>query len=442
MIYTGLICQPTKGNLFPDYFDWADHIATRSNSQTDQSNHYFYHLNKTAAEVERLAAVFKPHIPADDFNSWEKEWRKPSLAAAWIHDIGMIETRENHGLASAEMLFNADPRFDFKKINLEDKIKTGLLCVKHHTGWPGIFDVFKKILEKHRVNAGVDILKKFFKSSGAPDWRLDFSGKLISTADFLRHRGKNLRNDLKQPFFIWSECAGRRAVYDSQRDFCSTTHCGLKPEPKIVLRHHFKHGPFDAEIHPEFSVYNESDSKKASATGLGSHGYVSARDNAQLFARGDMSLFDVALMATTTWLESLEKKGIDCAAIISYIRDEENKMTDQYKTVVRVSLDISNIDAAIFAFQTYITDFMRENIATEDDMENFIFSNRSIIHIRLSDESRFSSCFKKISGAQGSPEHAEKAVKKMTHTFQEWKEKHDIVLPVEISKKRLEVISL
>jgi len=445
LLYTKLICKPTKESPFSKYFDWADHIATNDHAETDQPDDYLYHLNKTAVEIDNLVTIFRPHIRPNDFNSWEKKWHEPTLAAAWIHDIGMVDGREKHGQKSAEMLFNDDPRFDFTGIALKDKIKTGLLCIKHHTGWPGIFNSFKIILEKHSVPDGLDILKQLFTSTGAPCWQLDFSGKLILTADFLRYRGKNLRNDLKQPFFIWSECAECGAIYDSQRDSCSTSNCGSKLEPKIVVSHHFKHGPFDSETCPEISVYNEPDLKKASAIAAGSRGYVSARDDNQnnpIFTRGDMSLFDVTLIDTKTWLDGLIKKDIDYTSIISYIYDEKDEMTDQYKTVVRVSLDISNIDAAIFALEKYIADFMQENITAEDDAENLVFLNRSIIRIRVSDESLFSLRFKEISNERPLPETVKEAVGKIKKKFKEWDEKHNIVLPVEVSEKRLEVISL
>ncbi|VEN73745.1 conserved hypothetical protein [Candidatus Desulfarcum epimagneticum] len=433
--HTKIIREPKNESPFPEYFDWADHIATRELS-TQKTENYVYHLNKAAADLDILLNIFRPYMPAGYFDSWKKEWRGPSLSAAWIHDIGMVTERRDHGVRSAEALFENDLGFDFQGISVEDRIKIGLLCIRHHNGWPGTFGQMKRILEEKRP-AHADILGRLFQSPDEPRWDLDFSGKLISTADFLRYRGKRLKNDLKQPFFIWSECEGCETVYGRQRDFCSTSNCDSNPAPTVVVRHDFKNQGPD----PEIPVYDHPGSgkiKKTNGNIAGGGAYVPVRENYQIFTRGDMSLFDVAIIDLKAWMDDLTQKRIDYTAIIPYIYDEDDKVTDQYKTVARVNLDVLNMDAAVFAFQKYIADFLRENITTENDDMNPAFQNNSVLHIILSDQSLFSA---KIPNETGLTPEVKNAVKKIKTKFRRWRE-HDIVLPVEIEKKKLKVISL
>ncbi|GAH86140.1 unnamed protein product, partial [marine sediment metagenome] len=175
-----------NGDPFPEYFDWSDHIATSGTQD------YLYHLNKTVLEIDNLVRIFELHFQSKDFKLWKKEWHNQTLSAAWVHDIGMIDNRKEHGIISAEIILGKNGHeFDFNGINNEDRAKIGILCIRHNSGWTKVFRAMKEIL----IDCGIssDILEEWFEDEDTPKWDLDFAGKLISTADSLRCRGKNLR---------------------------------------------------------------------------------------------------------------------------------------------------------------------------------------------------------------------------------------------------------
>ncbi|MCP4373194.1 MAG: hypothetical protein GY797_34580, partial [Deltaproteobacteria bacterium] len=164
-----------------------------------------YHLNKTALDIEKLVNIFRPHLEDADFKIWEEGWYSQTLAAAWIHDIGMLKNRRNHSVGTAEALFEEDRfGFDFQGIGIGDRVKIGMICIRHNNGWPGVWVAMKEVLEKNSLP--LDIIEQLFEDSNTPKWELDFSGRMLSAADGLRYRGVNLRNDLQQPFSLWSEC--------------------------------------------------------------------------------------------------------------------------------------------------------------------------------------------------------------------------------------------
>ncbi len=240
LLYSEKICKPISkyGDEFPDYFDWSDHIAGKNDSD------YQYHLNKMASDVEMLAGIFKPHIDDDkykDYENWHENWYKQTIAAAWIHDIGMIEDREIHGLLSAQFLFNNNYDFDFTVIKEVNKIKIALLCIKHNRTWFHVYDKMKELLDSYKIP--LSKLELFFKDKKPVD-DLDFSGKLISTADSLRYRGEDLRNNLGKPFFLWSYCKNCDIFY-KQLDSCQ---CGSKTLNKAVIQHQNLNNDFNLII--------------------------------------------------------------------------------------------------------------------------------------------------------------------------------------------------
>ena len=76
------------------YFDWADHVAVEDVTE------YPYHLNKTAQDVEKLSLIFEKTLVKAQFQQWRAQWYQQTVAAAWMHDIGMIKARERHNILS------------------------------------------------------------------------------------------------------------------------------------------------------------------------------------------------------------------------------------------------------------------------------------------------------------------------------------------------------
>jgi len=426
-------------NPFPEYFDWSDHIAT------PETEDYLYHLNKTAIELDNLVTIFRPHIEANRFSAWEKNWYAQTISAAWIHDIGMLIKRDNHGVGSAELFFEEnDLGFDFTEIDIENRIKIGMLCIRHNNGWPGVWGAMKKILQK--IEHSIDSLEKAFADKNFPEWELDFSGRLLSVADFLRYRGKALKNDLKKPFFQWSKCRSCEIMYDEMRDFCSTTNCsGPSPHPEAVVGHFFDHSGFDPQSHPNFSVYQDPDSgtcDKIDYEIRNAHAFVGVRDENQIYTRGDMALSDVKLIDFGVWLDDLSSNGIDCRVFDAYTLDEADRYAGGYKTVVRVNFDVMNQDVAIFTLTEYIADHLHHNLATEDDMPHLIFSNKAILDIRTSDGVAFSQYLESMLDDQNLAPEVHEAVMRFEKIVHQWKNSGDIVLPMEIIERKLEAISL
>ncbi|MDM8555960.1 hypothetical protein QUF75_14625 [Desulfococcaceae bacterium HSG7] len=434
LIFSEEVCRLSSQNgiPFPEYFDWSDHIAV------SEPGDYIYHLNKTVIEVEKLIVILKACFPdLENFQSWEKDWLSQVLAAAWIHDIGMLSKRARHGIKSAEILLGEnDWGFDFNAIGDEDRVKIGMLCIKHNNGWPAVYEKMEKIIKEN--NLSINILEQSFEEDkNTPNWQLDFSGKLISTADSLRYRGYQLRNDLKHPFALWSECDSCHTMYKKRRDFCSTNGCDSKPKPTAVINYDFDHKGSNPQKHPDIAVYQTSQSDKCKQM----HGeinnnsaYVRVRDKNQLYTRGDMSLFDVSVIDSEIWKNNLVKNGIDCRKLDDYFLDE-------YKTVVCVTLDIYNLDAAMFTLSKYIVEHLYENLTAEPGTPHLIFSNNTILHLQISDGSVFSDYFKMMRTNRELAYDVQRGVSKFDTTFIMWQE-HDIVLPVESIDNRIEVISL
>lgn len=424
---------------FPIYFDWADHIAI------SEANDYLFHLNKTALELENLITIFKSYIKPDHFEFWKHNWHEQVIAAAWIHDIGMIKTRKDHSVISAEFLFDKnDFGFDFKDISHEDRVKMGMLCIKHNNGWTGVYGAMRKILLQNKLP--LDILDHSFEDEDSPKWALDFSGRLISTADFLRYRGKGLRNNLEKRFFIWSECVVCKTMYNIKRDFCSETNCrSPQPEPKVVVNHYFDHNGFGPEKYPEFPVYQETESGKSLKIEQkieDTHAHVRCRDDYQIFTRGDMSLPEVRVIDCMNWLDDLRKREVDCRNIEDHIFDQEGNYNKEYKTVVLVDFDNDNFDSAMFVFSKYIATYLHHNLAIDDYAPDLIFANNVILHISASDDSGFSGLYKRMHAKEDLPPETRKAITVFNKVMKQWKEQYDIVLPVELIGNRIEVISL
>lgn len=439
LLFSKKICGLNHGP-FPEYFDWSDHIGT------SEPHDYPYHLNNTATEVDTLAAIFKPHIETDYYEPWHNNWHEQTLAAAWIHDIGMLKSRIDHGIWSAKFLFGENNLgFDFKGIGIKDRIKIGLLCIRHNNGWRQVWGAMRDILQENGLH--LDMMEQSFVDKGLPKWELDFAGKLISVADFLRYRGEALRNDLKQPFFLWSECMDCKIMYDRMRDFCSATNCNSTagPSPKTVIRYSFDKNVFDPKIHPDYSIYHKTASgvcNKEEDKINDTLAYVRVRDDYQIHARGDMSLSDVKVVDFKVWRDDLIARGVDCRKLDEYIPDQEEGYVGGYKTVVNINLDVVNQDAAIFTLAKYITNHLHQNLATEVDSDNMVFTNNVILHINIPAGPIFSKYFSSVLDNPGLAPEAGDAVKRFGRSIQRWKELDDIVLPMEITGNGLEVITL
>jgi len=151
----------------------------------------------------------------------------------------MINDRNHHNLESAKQIFE-NP--DFIMI---DKIKISLLCLKHNTGWGDVIKKIYGILAENKINqSDLEQFFDFSRTMPEPVWELYFSGQLISTADSLRYRGKELRNNLKNKFGFSMECPVCSKVYnyDEKRNFCSVTDCGGRdsiPVTRPIIEHRF-----------------------------------------------------------------------------------------------------------------------------------------------------------------------------------------------------------
>lgn len=116
--YSQQVIKPENG--FSQYFDWSDHIAVEDTSE------FPYHLNKTAQYVEKLSQLFETTLIPAQFQQCYDNWYQHTVAAAWMHDIGMLDAREKHNIISAQYLFHNKQGFDFTHLQKEDKVKIGL----------------------------------------------------------------------------------------------------------------------------------------------------------------------------------------------------------------------------------------------------------------------------------------------------------------------------
>ncbi len=429
LIYSEKVCSPLSeyGNAFPEYFDWADHIAVT------EAGNYFYHLNKIVSDVIDLAEILGKYFNQASYELWKNNWYAQTQGAAWIHDIGMIYDRYDHEFHSAKFVFQKnDYGFDFNGISLEDKIKIGLLCIKHNKGWTDVYHGMKQIIEQNEIPFD---LNELFEDENSPCWELELSGKLISTADCLRHRGSDLRNNLEQSFMLWSMCKCNE-IYPEKRLFCSAPNCNSKPETKSAVSHYISQNGFDPNQAPEIKIFEKSETgsiRQLNELVSDSEVTVLVRDKSQVNTQGDMSLYDVKVIDSGKWIDELKNDGIDWSEL------EENIFSlEEYQTVLQVSIDTSNHEAALFTLSEYITGYLHDNLSITDDLLFPNFSNRTVLHITVSDGKHFSSFFEDNSGS----DETRKAIQKIKESFKYWDEEHKIVVPVQILKNRIEVIEI
>lgn len=425
---------------FPVYFDWADHIAVET------MRGYPYHLSKTAAEAERMVNLFEPYFERESFSQWKKDWYRQMLAAAWIHDIGMLSDRDRHGLRSAAILFEGNQHgFDFAAIGKEDRIKIGLLCLRHNRGWPSAYNGMKEILTSHKLPDGV--LSDFFHDRNTPIWQLEFAGKIIATADSLRYRGRKLRNDLKQPFHIWQKCRSCGTMYHRATPLCETINCSdSRLDAQVVVAFDFDHQGYTPKESEEMAVYciNEAGScERVLAHVSEKHAYVRARQACQLYTLGDMALFNVYVEDVQAWAHRLEGEEVDYRSL----KDLALFAAPNYNTVLHVELDNEHPAASFFTFFQYIAAFLDENLAGKKDIP-MTNENRALLHIEISDGTRFADFFGKVRAMikDESEQDSELDLQDLASRFEKkvngWEQPQGGVLPVEIFKNRMEVIRL
>ncbi len=428
--YSTIVSKPCYryGNEFPEYFDWADHIAG-----TDD---YPYHLNQVASDVEKLVDILTPpddNNNFDDYSQWRKNWHCQTVSAAWIHDIGMIKDREKHGLISAQFLFENYPDLSTNGIEPEDKIKIALLCIKHNNDWDIVYESMKTILIKNEID--LNELDRYFINDQDPVNELNFSGRLISTADSLRHRGKDLRNNLGKKFSLWSYCKQCETFYHQQLDEC----CTYKTENKAVIEHHNSNKNFNSNNYSDIKPYQVQVNKKKCAPITGNlqtnNYFVPVRNDFQIFTLGDMSLSDVSVEDYETWHNTITAVGIN----VDVLNNFNVSIDDNYKckTVISVTIDIENIYAAMFTLSKYIIAHLHKNIATNTNDSNTFFANKVIFHITIATERRFAELYHSF--IKNDSDEVQGIKNSLEVTFQEWGK---LVLPVQVIDKKLEVVTL
>ncbi|MGK0291131.1 MAG: hypothetical protein ACI86H_002598 [bacterium] len=431
--YSKEVCKPDLeyGNVFPKYFDWSDHIASEDTG-------YSHHLNKAAEDIEKLAKIFKEHcFHTNSFEAWKNDWLEQTIAAAWIHDVGMIKDRNKHDFYSAQFLFTNEYGFNFSEISEEDRIKIGLLCIKHNRGWGDTYSGMKKILSASGLS--LNLVESYFNFSYSPSsWKLDLAGRLISTSDCLRYRGKDLQNDLQQTFYLWCECNLCKTVYTEPREFCSTANCQSgKPIQKVAIPHKIEGIEFNPQTYSKIKIYQptlfgnaekiEDPIQKASI--------IAIREEDQLYTRGDMSLSGIEILDYNNWFQNLKRMDINCEFFDDY--DEE-----KYKTVIQVTLDHENFDAAIFTLSKYITEFLHDNITFEEDsLCTDFLSNSCILQIKNTSGKTFTQYYQEFDQSVYN-EQVKESITTFEDTLKNWQSLDNIVLPVELNGKIVEVIKL
>lgn len=426
---------------FHPYFDWSDHIAAEG--ETD----YPYHLNKTAEGVTGLVRLFRPCFSEiADFAGWVRDWYRQTVAAAWIHDIGMLEERNLHGQKSAAFVLDNDTNgFDFSGIDWQDRLKIGLLCIRHHQAWPTVYAGMRQLLADRGHDPGqVDL---FFERRDSPEWELDFSGKLLATADAVRYRGLDLRNDLRQRFEIWSRCSRCERLYAGPMPFCETEGCaGGSMTPIVVVPFDFPAEPYEPERMPEIMVYRNvgglgCDRVATPITGQRLH--VVARSENQWYTLGDMALSNIHVEDALTWRQGLGQAGIDCSVLDDCLltAPEAPPATPFYRTVVHVGLNTGYPEAALLSFVNYIALYLDENLTT-DESGSWLPSSGTLLDIRLSGGQRLAGLMEAVrrDGLQKLREAAlPDPVHALESTCERWR-KHKRVLPVEVVDGRVETI--
>lgn len=416
---------------FHDYFDWSDHIAASEKTE------YSYHLNKMAEDIKAMAQLYKKIVPHEFYKQWEDNWLTQTIAAGWVHDIGMIIGREPHGKYSAECLFSDNPVFDFSALSEEDRVKIGVLCVKHNCSWANTYKTMKALLEKEQIQP--DYLNTLFNTSNEPVKKLNFSGRLISFCDSLRYRGKDLRNDLKQPFNLWYECPACKTIYTIEKEFCTSANCSGNLQVKAVVSH-----PSNGQsLQPNaIKLYTKGNNNSATpaTTITGQNLFAEVRKTNSIYTLGDMALEDIKVQDYTQWEKTLQKNGINFEEL-----EEQNITTDEYDFILKVTLDEKLILPAMFTLNKYLTAFLDENIGTgEMDSVKIILyleSDNNTWFKDLLNSLRFHTCHTDKKN-KASDQNPEKIIASLKRTFSKWKYDDYTILPLEIIKDKVRIIKL
>ena len=439
-LYSEKICNTLEkyNNIFPEFFDWSDHIAADSNDK------YTYHLNKIVNDIEKLIVIFKKIIPEVTFEDWKKKWYYQTIAAAWIHDIGLLNTisdadnAHKHSYYSASYLFNNKDGFNFDSIDTNNKIKIALLCIKHNNSWKDTYLKTKTILNEKFYKK----LDEYIGNRYKPTNELHFSGQLISMGDCMRYRGCSLKNNLKKNFRIYYKCDKCSTIYSSNSKSC----CSKKLEfKKVGVFHSFNNNNNINGLkqlnNKDIDIYKKpvTDYQKLEQFNPNNHSLqnkdavVLVREDNQLYTRGDISLSNLEVYDIESWYKELEKNMIDYEII--------DNIYDNNKTVVQLTLDINNLDAALFTLQTYITEYLDENICSDQEFSD-LYENKTILYILINKDVSFSSCFKKIYTYKSNYGMAIKdAITSLTDNFENWNNNKN-VLPIELEANKLKIINL
>ena len=418
-LFTLEVCKVKEGNTFPEYIDWADHIAK------NDLQGYQYHLNKIVSDLQKLVNIFKSYMPEQNYTEWKEEWYHITIAAAWIHDIGMIDDRDEHGKRSAELILkNDDHRFNFDKIDMVDRIRIAILCIKHHRKWNFVFGAMKEILP----GAYLSTFHSFFNDidNGISSWPLELSAKLISAADSLRYRGHGLRNNLGHSFFLCSQCNNCKRIYDYQTSTCK---CKCEKFNTKSLFHHLVNHSKDTDkfdIYEQYTheSYKKIDRKTPITNELNIR--VLVRDDYQIFTTGDLLLSHVEIMDYRSWSNELETKKIKTDDIFDDISDD-------FKTVYRLTLDAENPEPALFTFSKYIASFLLENLVIGEDSD-IPFTNYTILHIQVSDGTSFIDYCNRL--------EKKDVMQNINRSFRKWNKRLDMIIPLEIIEKSLKKINI
>jgi len=420
LLFTQKICNVAPDNIFPEYIDWADHIAT------EDTQDYIFHLNKTVSDVEKIIQILKPHLPEQFYEEWKEEWYEATLASAWIHDIGMLDDRNEHGKKSAEFIVKKDSRFEFEKIDIIDRIKIGILCIRHHREWSTVVKYIKSLLSKDLISK----LNSYFVDNITPTWTLSLSGKLLSTADSLRYRGQDLRNNLGNSFFLCSECINCNSLYEYPANFCSVTNCKNSTlKTKSVFYHPVKNYQLTSNSLKKFIIYEQLEDNYYQKVNHqkqiinNQNIKILVRADSQIFTCGDILLSNVNIMDYASWKDEITINQIDTD-------DIEDSINENYKTVYRLTLDSYNPEPALFCFSTYIVNYLADNLVFQNPIMHY-----TILYIEISNGISFKDYLKKI-------ESGNTIITTIQHSFKRWKREFNKVLPIEINNNSLKEIVL
>ncbi len=448
--YSRKVCKKINTNisdLFPIYFDYPDHIAV----EESEFKEYHYHLNKSVRDVETFTGIFEKVANKNVFYPWKEDWFEQTKAAAWIHDIGMIDVwdedkdenraRDKHGETSARFLFKNSYGLDFSRISVEDRIKITLICLKHNKDWSYLTD---DILSTIVAGSGISInefKKHFVNFPETPKWELEFSGKLISTADCMRRRGSGLRNNLKQQFCRMSKCMDCDNVYDCSYSFCPRG-CARDLVPHILIPNSYKDAVFSQAKNPGVHVYGEKKPgvfKIIISGKLDLHDRIGVRDMNLVNLRGDCSLSEVRIDKSGDWYNKLDENVRKHDNIIKPLIDGE------HKTVLQVTLDSKDINASMFTFAKYIIKYLDKNLVIFPTLSNNSSSNKVILHIKDTNNVTFAEMYNRFNKRLRTERERtkfEETKKTINKRFDTWSKKTSMVSPVEVAENKLAVIAI